>query len=342
MAEAPRRDDPASLLRLAECDTCDASPAGDDSPYDALADLFLDNNDPAPQSTPLKLARDDEPAVRAAPPPAEAAAASTRTDAAAPVRFELVVANTLPAPRLAWLAQHAQCSSAPQAAALLVLTPARTTLRLLPSGRPGDLEPPASHILSLQDALRCAASTQPAWFVATDLDEALSLLEEHCPASVTLLSGADEDAVASAHEALRSLHDAGCRCVGLRLVGAARERLETVSGALRQAAATMLELSVDALEPLQRLESTDSVALYDDDAPLQPAAAVQALRSAAASAQRRKTDVSATFPASVHEPAGTLLAGQEQREMRIDSLSSLLHPPLAMLPVRCPREQAVE
>lgn len=343
MAEAPHMDDPANLLRLAECDVGQEGEA-EQSPYDALAELFLQSD---PATTPLRLAGEDEPAAApATPPPLQTAAqgasqtaaraAPAKTGAAAAVEFELVVVGRLPGVRRPWVAQHVVQTTTSPVAALLSLEPDRTRLELFaPEGGPA---PGAA--ASLEEALQWAAALAPTWFVAAAPDQAAAALQGREPSTVTLLSGADDEALALAHQALRTLHEAGCEAARLRIVGAAPDVAQAAGASLRGAAASLLGMTVEVLAPAQRIEPAGGVALLDEEGPLEAGSALKVLQRAI------EASTTATAPAEAASepptPPDRLRAEQELRDMRIEPLSSLLSPPLEALPVRCPREPAVE
>lgn len=259
--------------RLAPVFTGD--PAGDQSAYDALADLFLGEAAPVAQATdaPLRLAGVD------ADSPGEAAPASPATrsaDTAEGVHVEALLLGHLPVLAGPWAGQYASSVSARLGApvGLVRLSAGWGSVELYGAAHTA---PPAD---SMRDAIRVGRERAPHWLVRVDTTEELDLLRSARPDAVTLLTGANEAAVVAGYRSIKAAAAAlepGCEFtggsaarMGVAIVGAPPEQARDTAAKLARTVNAYLGIELETSPALQKLEGVARTRLFEGETDVAP------------------------------------------------------------------------
>jgi len=204
--------------------------------YDALADLFLGNDEPNHDATDRRQSGATNPAA---------------THATATGVIEALVLGHLPVLASAWVTQYARRRTTDGRPVALVRI-ANGTASLDLFGAP---EPPHPGS-TLADAITAAATLDPHWLIRVDEPDEPRLLEADGVDRVTLLTGADQAAVIASYRALKSIaaveNDQGARPhVAVTIVGSDDKHANGAAAKLTGAARTFLgrDLTITATIP---------------------------------------------------------------------------------------------
>ncbi len=307
-----------------------------DQAYDSLADLFLGDGELAP-----------EPML---PAPVAEASRQCPTPGGRTPDIEALILGHLPVLASPWVLQYARHRSAEtgEPVALLRLNSGTASVEIVGTDDPA--ESPAS---SLDEAFDRAKSIARRWLIRVDETNELALAEALAsapPATLTLLTGADDTAVAACYRTLKSLAEA--------IVGAAEEmttirvvvmgaNADAAAGAgrkIRQAAMTFLGLPPELAQPVPRMVPARAFNLYRGQTDQSPESLLALVRTQTRVTRHSEADsgvprhsVAATPPPSPSIPPPSRASALA----RTDALASLL-PGLRTLSVRSPVAQSVE
>lgn len=274
--------------------------------YDALADLFLGEGGPALASTrpgvpeavvkppvgaavassptahataapALKLAGEQSSPPRAAPPPRPSHGPSNQRPPSHPTRrpdgFEAIALGHLPVMASAWAMQYVRSVAAErqQPVAVLRVGAGRVSLELVGEASIASAE----SFEKLAEASRAAARLTDLWLLRVDEPNETLLGEIEGVRAITLLTGADEVAVASCYRAIKGYLDLGLIArdddegagltLRLAIMGATPERAADAAGRIRRAASTYLGCSVQSVICAPKIAPSTARTLFRQD-----------------------------------------------------------------------------
>lgn len=311
--------------------------------YDALADLFLGEGEPAPGVA--APAPSDRRPPRSAP-----FEEPTDNERAAPV--EGLIIGHLPVLASAWITQYARHAAEQldgwvgvirlrggQASVELVAPPAAGTSRV-PSAQQ-----------SLSAAVQAAAPLVARWLIRADELTEHQLVETGGVGAVTLLTGSDEAAVVASYRTIKLLAERsdGDRnpALGVAVMGSTEDVARQAAARLARTVHAYLGLEVPLTACVARIGPARRVTLFrgelDGPAETRLPSLVEAIRSssrAEGSPARAPLDRSASVPGASVPTASETIAGADSMPQP-KSLSGLLRGVRA-LPARCPVAPFVE
>lgn len=294
--------------------------------YDSLADLFLGDGELAPEPIRPALVAQESRLGRTANNPVP--------------DIEALILGHLPVLASPWVLQYARHRAAEigEPVALLRLNSGTASVEIVGTD---DVQGAPSPKLS--EAIDRAKMTARRWLIRVDETNELALAEALTsapPATLTLLTGADDTAVAACYRTLKSLAEA--------IVGAAEDMPTTrvvVMGAnadaaasagrkIRQAATTFLGLPPELAQPVPRMVPARALNLYRGQTD-QSAESLLALVRTPTEAPRR------SLAAATSTPPPAPPSSRTPPPTQADALASLL-PGLRSLSARSPVAQSVE
>jgi hypothetical protein len=228
-------------------------PADTIEDFDALAELFLGDEDPREEL-----------------PPSTSHASVRRGQTDAP-EIEALIVGHLPIRSGLWVTQYAShvAAARDEIVALVRAQPGHASVDVfgLAEGQ-RTFDPSAS----LEDALRTAAQQADAWIIRLDdLDEP-ALAEAPGITGVTLLAAGNEAAVVDAYRTIKSLvganpaaEDDASDMPALRvaLIGAPAEQADAVAAKLAEASSVFLSRPIELGAVIERMEPTGGAPLFD-------------------------------------------------------------------------------
>ncbi len=254
--------------------------------YDALAELFLGQEQTEPPVKPATATR----------PPLLHAPAAPR--ALAPI--EGLILGHLPVMASAWVQQYARHLSGERGGpvALVRLRAGEAQIDLV--GHRVESGPP--HV-SLESAVHDAARHAAAWLIRVDETTEPRLLELRGLSAVTLLTSADEVAVTSAYRTLKGLVHPADEGEGpdlrVTIMGAAPEKAAEATSKLERAAAAFLDRPIRVAHCIARIGGKPSNVLFRGSW----TGTVDELVVAIQAEHRRPSPISAPSPAISLEPS---------------------------------------
>jgi len=306
-----------------------AGPVLDDAghdPYDALADLFLDDES------------DAEPEAHAPIPfPSSPDAAP---DALERVIEGLIVGH-LPVLASAWVSQYARHRARELGApvALLRLRGEKATVELF-----GVRDAPSAR--NLEDAVRIADEVSAAWVMRVDEPDEPRLADADID-DLTLLTGADQAAIVASYRVIKRLAgevdtDDGPAHVRLAAMGSDERSAAIIGEKVRRAATTFLGCEVEVANVVSRIEPGRALTIFEGRNDLPVDRVVDAIRAVKpferVAETARQTPPTATATSTPDVPVETPRASAAPT-------SSEFAPHvegLTLLPTRCPYAEGVE
>ncbi len=298
-----------------------------DHAYDSLADLFLGDGALAPE--PMRPA-----------PVAQASRLCPGPESPTPGDIEALILGHLPVLASPWVLQYARHRAAEvgEPVSLLRLNSGTASVEIVGADLP--TETPTN---TIDEAIDRAKSISRRWLIRVDETNEIALAEAiaaDTPATLTLLTGADDTAVAACYRTLKALAEA---IVGasddlptLRVVvmGANADAAAHAGRKIRQAAATFLGLPPELAQPVPRMVPARAINLFRGPTDRSPGSLLALVRE-----QPRvpRNSVAAPPPQSASPPPIPVTP----RPTPTDALAPLL-PGLRPLSARSPIAQGVE
>ncbi|HRQ73842.1 MAG TPA: hypothetical protein PLU35_12520 [Phycisphaerales bacterium] len=294
--------------------------------YDSLADLFLGDGELAPEPMlPAPVAQAPRPGRTASNPVPD---------------IEALILGHLPVLASPWVLQYARNRAAEigEPVALLRLNSGTASVEVV-----GTDDVQGAPSPNLSEAIDRAKMTARRWLIRVDETNELALAEALAsapPATLTLLTGADDTAIAACYRTLKSLAEAivgaaeGMPIIRVVVMGANADAAASAGRKIRQAATTFLGLPPELAQPVPRMVPARALNLYRGQTD-QSAESLLALVRTPTEAPGHS--VAATPPLSPSVPPPSRASALA----RTDALASLL-PGLRPLSARSPVAQSVE
>jgi hypothetical protein len=225
--------------------------------YDALADLFLGDDQPAASTptarTPLRLVD----APEDAPP---------QSTSSSPLPVDAVLLGSLPVYASAWITQFVRAESVRlgQPIALVRTLAGEGSVDILGLD---PTEAPPERKASLDDAIETASSLCARFILRTGETSEADLATHEGVASVVVLTGIDEPALIAAYRTLKSLaprwaNRASSPRVRIAAMGATAEQGRRAFEKIARAARVFLETPLEYAGHVERIEPAPSVCVF--------------------------------------------------------------------------------
>ncbi len=245
-----------------------------DDPYDALADLFLNDTVPGPEAN-----RPDQPQLH------EQDAPSVTTQVVHRPQICGLLLGHLPVLASAWVWQYAREMALDEPVAMLRISQQHASLDLI-GKMPAEVSGTARSIV---DAIKQASTITRRWLIRVDEGDEhemiASLGAQESDAKLTILTGASETAIVGAYQTLKRLmSSAPCvrsSDITLAIMGVPAEKADHAGSRIQQAAESFLGRKIDLMLCDARITGGPSLALYRGPSDLSVFAALRLVQDTA-------------------------------------------------------------
>lgn len=229
--------------------------------YDALAELFLGADAPAPARIEAK------PAPRPADPPLRLAGVEPdlhSDEPPAPARdaavIDAVILGSLPVYASAWLLQHARDQSQKDAAPVALVRTLSGECSVDVVGiAPGDI--PKDAMSSLDAALAFVAASCARVLLRTGETSEHDLASHPAVGAITILTGVDDPALVAAYRTVKAIHSCE-KPIRIATMGAPEADARRAFDKISRAAGAFLETPVEFAGHVEKIEPAPSVCLH--------------------------------------------------------------------------------
>lgn len=244
----------------------------DSTEFDALAELFLGDDDAEAHQAPA--VRPPVSDARANGHHADVVGSIGLADASSPATYvEALVIGHLPVRTGPWLSQYAAATAKADGLPVALLRITETEIRVDLVGAPLSARP--TPLESLEDAIGVAGAQAGRWMIQIgDLDVPW-LLHSPLVDAITLLAGANEAALVDAYRTIKSLvagspgdegkiehAEAGIPAIRLAIMGADEDRARGVADRLRDASRAFLGREIELAAGVREMGPTNAAPLF--------------------------------------------------------------------------------